>query len=277
MQQMDGYEQALKIHPADAEALRGELDAAIAAALTARNSGQNEQALALLLRAHHWVGNDPLLLRDTGVLEEQMKLYKDADDALMAAHTADPHDMVTVYALARAEMDLGHSAASGTWWRTYLAAKPEDASAHYAYGLLLEEANQSEEAAQEFETSIHIQALQVESYYRLGEIRREQGQSDLAAVLYRKALARAPNHAGALTGLGILAFQARQYEQANRYLQQAIAAAPAFQTAHYYHGLTLARLGDRRQAQFELQLAVTLANRQNLQGASHSRQLATVP
>ena len=274
---MDACERTLGSQPADEQARASERDAAIAAALAARRDGKPEQALAFLLRAHKWVGDDAVLLLDTGVLEEQMKLYKDANAALQAAHAADTQQPRILYALARVEMDLGQTAASGDTWRAYLADCPQDASAHYGYGLLLEEADQTEKAAAEFVQSIAIQPQQIESYYRLGDIRREQGAAARAAELYGKALARDPKHPGALTGLGILAFQAKRYSEAGQDLAQAVAYAPDFQTARYYYGLTLAKLGEPDKAQAELKTAIALANRQNQQNATRGRELASTP
>lgn len=274
---MDGFEQALAADPQSPAARNGEREAAIAAALSARQEGRPEQALALLLRARRWLGPDAVLLLDTGVLEEQMKLWKDAEAALRQAQAADPANLKARYALARVEMDLGQTEASAGEWRAYLALCPGDASAHFGYGLLLEETGETDAAAAEFERSVALRPAQVESYYRLGKIRSEAGKTDQAAVLYGEALARDPKHAGALTGLGVLAFQAKHYDEAERDLGQAVLNAPGFQTARYYHGLALRRLGRPEEAAAELKLAAELAEQANRDSASKGRELAAAP
>jgi Flp pilus assembly protein TadD len=66
-------------------------------------------------------------------------------------------------------------------------------------------------------------------------------------------LARDPNHAGALTGLGELAFREKEYSTAERLLANAEKSDPHYTRPHYYRGLSLARLGRNEEAQHELE------------------------
>ena len=50
--------------------------------------------------------------------------------------------------------------------------------------------------------------------------------------------------ATALTEQGTQAYQAKQYEEAKQYFEQAVAAAPQSGPAHYNYGLALNALGD---------------------------------
>ncbi len=52
--------------------------------------------------------------------------------------------------------------------------------------------------------------------------------------------------------------------------------APDFQTARYYHGLTLAKLGRKEESAKEMALAVHLADEQNAR-KDESRRLAEQP
>ncbi len=52
------------------------------------------------------------------------------------------------------------------------------------------------------------------------------------------------SQATALTEQGTQAYQAHQYEEAKRYFEQAVAAAPQSGPAHYNYGLALNALGD---------------------------------
>jgi tetratricopeptide (TPR) repeat protein len=261
--QLGASEAILKQHPNDSQAQQAEVTAAIAAALKAKSAGRNEDALAFLLRAKYWVPDDPELLLDTGIQEESMQLYKDADATLSEARRLRPDHLKTLYAIARVKMDLGQIQASEEAWREYLDKRPDDASAHYGYGVLLQMLQRSEDARAQFLKSVELSPQQAESYYRLGELARESGNMQQAKGYYEQALAHAPKHAGALTGLAILAYQAHQYEEAEAELEKAIAASPDFQTAHYYHGLTLAKLGMKKESQAELDLAVQITNEQN--------------
>lgn len=274
--QLDVFEAILKRQPKEPVARQGEVATAITAALNAKRAGRNEEALNILLRAKYWVPDDPELLLDTGIQEESMQLYKDADASLAEAQRFRPGDLKTLYAIARVKMDLAQTGASEEAWRSYLNQRPEDASAHYGYGVLLQMLQRSNEARAQFLKSIELSPQQAESYYRLGELARDEGDSPQANIYYKQVLTHNPSHAGALTGLAIIAYQARQYEEAEEELEKAIAASPDFQTARYYHGLTLAKLGRKKESQSELDLAIQMAREQNAR-TDQIKQLSAQP
>lgn len=273
-EQMQQSEQILSLHPEDSAARTNESSTAIALALDARRQGHLEEALSYLLRADKWVPKDATLLLDTGVLEEQMHLYNDSDKALTEAYRIEPDNLKILYAMARVKMDLGQLQASESAWKLYLQRRPEDASAHYGYGLLLLFNGQPQLAQAQFETSLTLDPHQAESRYRLGEIARNEGDMTQAQNDYRDALAIDPRHPGALTGIGILEFQAKLYQQAANDLKQAVEIAPTFQTAHYYYALCLKRLGDNAASEKQMAIAVQLANDLNSQ-KDDRRHLAT--
>ena len=76
----------------------------------------------------------------------------------------------------------------------------------------------------------HPSRLSREVPYRkdLHEVRRVS-----FASLFRKALERDPTHGGALTGMGIRSFRARDYAKAEQYLAAAEKTAPDYGPAHY--------------------------------------------
>jgi len=260
---LDAYEQILKLHPHDDSATKGEVTTAIEEALEAKQAGKNDLALAFLLRANYWVPDDAELLTDTGIQEQAMNLTADADAALTKAQQLRPGNPKTLYALARVKMDLNQTQASEEAWQAYLAQRPDDASAHFGFGVLLQMLQRMDQARAEFQKSIKLSPQQSESYYRLGEIARNAGQDIEAKQYYDQAIEHGPAHAGAWTGLGILAFNAKKYDEAERDLEKAVQLAPDFQPARYYHGLTLARLGRKNDSEKELAVAVQLADAEN--------------
>ena len=109
---------------------------------------------------------------------------------------------------------------------------------------------------------IALQPVQTESYYQLGQIALDEHRDADADGLFQRTLARSATHGGALTGEGELAYRRKDYAQAKVYLKRAVEAAPEYQPAHYYLGLTLNRLGDAAESARELKVAEALTAKQ---------------
>ena len=114
-------------------------------------------------------------------------------------------------------------------------------------------------ARAEFERSIQLQPVQTEAYYQIGQIELDLHHDEKAEPLFRKVLARDPTHGGALTGMGIIAFRAKDFATSERQLAAAQKTAPDYGPAHYYRGLALAKLGRKQEADAELLRATELA------------------
>ena len=268
-QARDAFEMALGSDPTNAEARKGEVETSIKLALAARSGHDMDGALADLVRAQKLVPQDPSLLLDLGILEDEMELYRDADKALGAALNLQPGDLKTIYAVGRVKLDLQQLPLAEKYMREYLKARPEDASAHYGLGRILQMGQRSAEAGQEFERSIQLRPQQTESYYQLGVIELDSGRFGQALSYFNQVLAGNPTHGGALTGAGQAEYRQKQYDRATGYLKRAVAAAPDYQPAHYYYGLTLARLGQKEESGRELAIAAKLADEQNRKEAQH--------
>ncbi|MDQ2840568.1 MAG: tetratricopeptide repeat protein [Acidobacteriota bacterium] len=239
---------------------------AIGTALQKRAAGDQEGALLTLQTALNQSPHDVTLLRDVAVQALQLKRLKLADSVAREAHTLDPADLETLYALARIESEEDLFLASRKDFETYLAARPADASAHYGLGHLLQRNQDVDGATAEFQRSIELQPVQTESYYQLGQIALDGHHDSEAKLLFERTLTRAPQHGGALTGLGILAYREHQYGQAQVFLERAISTSPDYQPAHYYLGLALNRLGQKERSEQQMTLAKELAEK--LQGKS---------
>ena len=259
---MDRFETVLAIDLRDKDAREGELAAATELAMSARRENNQDAALKVLEHARTRLPDEPKLLLDLGIQATEMGLLPEANDSLQAAQKLDASDPDILYALARLEMQQQHLRAAEADLRAYLAARPDDASAHFGLGKVLEVAQRTTEARAEFERSIQLQPAQTESYYELGQLELEMQHDAQAAPLFQKVLARDATHGGALTGMGIIAFRSKDYAQAQQYLARAEKTAPDYQPAHYYRGLALARLGQKDESQRELQIAADLDRKQ---------------
>ena len=268
-QARDLFEQILQADPTNAEAGEGMSTSTERLALSARASGRMDDALADLLRAEKVEPKNLRVLYDLGILEDEMHLYKDADSVLDQLVSIEPDEPNVLYARARVKLDLGQLDAAKQEMLAYLKIRPLDASAHYGLGRIYLQGLEFDKARAELQESIRIQPRQSEAYYQLGQTDVEQNDYKDAIDLFQKTLARDAQHGGALTGLGIAYFKLKQYVNANEWLTKAIHAAPSYQPAHYYLGLTLARLNRADDSRRELQMAAALADKDNQQSASH--------
>jgi tetratricopeptide (TPR) repeat protein len=239
------------------------VSAAEATAIQQRAHGDRDGALATLLSAKAEVPHSFPLLLDLSILEDELRLLRDADRDIHEARSIHPEDLKALYAEARVKMDLQDMPSAEQDMRAYLKARPEDATAHYGLGRILQITQRSDDAKAEFERSIALAPNQAESYYQIGQMALDNGDYALAQQECRKALEHDPKHGGALAALGITAFRRKQYGEAIQSLQAAIAAAPEYQPAHYYYGLALAKTGQKEASEHELKIAAQMANEQN--------------
>jgi tetratricopeptide (TPR) repeat protein len=239
------------------------VSAAEGTAIQQRAHGDRDGALATLLSAKGEAPHSFPLLMDLSILEDELRLLRDADRDIHEARSIHPEDLKALYAEARVKMDLQDMPSAERDMRAYLQARPEDATAHYGLGRILQITQRVDDAKAEFERSIELAPNQAESYYQIGQMALDNGDYVLARQECGKALEHDPKHGGALTALGIAAFRQKQYGEAIQSFQAAIAAAPEYQPAHYYYGLALAKSGQKEASEHELNVAARMADEQN--------------
>ncbi len=79
-----------------------------------------------------------------------------------------------------------------------------------------------------------------------------------AAKNFHHVLDQDPKHSGALASLGRVEFEQKHYAEASDLLQRAIANDDSLREAHYYLGLTYARMGRTPESDQELRKATQL-------------------
>ncbi len=271
---MDHFETTLAIAPQDGIARAGELHAATALALQAKSAGNPQAALLCLEHAAERLPDNVDLLTDIGLVSSDLHLYRRADRALTHALALDPKNTRALYAAGRVATEAQHLPEAERYLRAYLALKPDDATAHFGLGHVLAMELSTAGAKAEFERSIALQPAQSESFYQLGLLAANARDDAQAATLFRKTLARNPAHGGALTGLGQIAYRRHDYSAAQTSLKAAVKAAPDYQPAHYYLGLTLARLGQAAASTHELDTANELTRQQQSKAAPEPSEAA---
>lgn len=273
----EAYEQLLHADPANAQLQAAYVQASEQLTLQARAHGAADDALKTLLHARELVPNNARLLFDLGMIEEEMHLLFDADQALAQAEILAPTEPDVIYAVARVKMERGDLAAAQTRMEAYLKLRPTDASAHFGLGRVLQLGLQFEAARAEFLRSIELQPAQTESYYELGDLALKQGDFDEALTRFNKTLERDPHHGGALEGAGEASFKKKNYAQAQEFLRRAIEAAPNYAPSHYYLGLTLARLAQKEESARELDRANQLSEAEKKNSTNRIQQANPQP
>jgi len=250
--------EALRIDPA-----RGDASSALVRILqdqaqAAATTGDSKTALALLMEARKYAPDNPDVQLELGTIELKLSLWQDAAEAFQRTLRLRKNDPLALYDLGRAFMGLLDYEDARQQFARYVAVRPDDASGYCALGMTLAALQRAPEARDQFERSIALAPEQTESYFRLGLIDLDAKDLDEADKNLRLALARKPKDARALSALGNVAFEQKRYSEAIDLLQQAIAGDDSLREAHYYLGLTFARVGRKQEAEDQLQIATRL-------------------
>ena len=227
-------------------------------ARAAVGSGDYAKALLPLTEAEKYAPENPDIQFELGTVELEMSLWENAAANFQKVLKLRPNDALARYNLGRAFMASSKFEEARQQFARYVEARPDDASGHCALGMTLAALEQTSEAKQQFERSIALAPDQTESYFRLGLVDLNAKNLDEASTNLRQALGRDPKHAGALSALGRVAFQQKRYPEAIDLLQRAIASDDSLREAHYYLGLTFARVGRAQEADSQLQIATRL-------------------
>jgi hypothetical protein len=97
-----------------------------------------------------------------------------------------------------------------------------------------------------------------ETNFALGNLRLAQGNTAAAKSFYHAVLTIAPHHKGVLNNLGVVAFQADQYIEAETWFRRAEDVDPRNAKTHFLLAKTLLARNDRKAARAEIDAAIDL-------------------
>ena len=259
--------EALRIDPARTDASAALVQVLRDQSQTAMAAGDSGRSLALLREARNYGPENPDVQFDLGTMALQLSLWRDAIAAFEQTLKLRQNDPVALYSLGRAFLGEWRFEEARQQFARYVEARPDNASGHCALGMTLAALENTQEAREQFERSIVLAPEQTESYFRLGLIELNTKDLDEAATNFRLVLTRDSRHAGALSAFGRVAFEQKHYSEAIDLLRRAIGSDDSLREAHYYLGLTFARLGHREEADSQLQIAIRLEHEE----AQHRR------
>lgn len=257
-QAISEFEEVLRLDPARQDIREKLIELLRAEARESVNAGNPEKALASLLQARKLTPDRLDIQFELGMVTLRMSLYADSMEAFQKVLAARANDTPALYGLGRAQMGAGKFLDAKTTFSGYVHDRPTDPSGHYALGLALQVLQENRDARTQFEQSITLRPAQTESYFRLGVIDLDDNDWEAAARNFQSVLDRDKNHAGALAGMGRVEFQRKHYQNAVDLLQRAVGADPLLREAHYFLGLTYARLNRKEDSDRELETAARL-------------------
>lgn len=264
--------EALRLDPSRNDAAAALVHTLEEQAQTASESGNWDAALRALKDARNYAPDDPDVQYEFGMIALQLSLNEDAVEAFRRTLKLRNHDALAVYNLGRAFMELSKFEDARLEFADYVKIRPDDPSGYCALGMTLAASERSKDAREEFERSIALAPQQTEPYYRLGLLDLESEDYDAARTNLQHALDREPKNAAALTALGRIEFAQKHYLEAVASLQQAVANDTSLREAHYYLGLTFARLGRKQESTEQLKIATDLEHEE----AQHRRTILRI-
>jgi cytochrome c-type biogenesis protein CcmH/NrfG len=97
-----------------------------------------------------------------------------------------------------------------------------------------------------------------ETLFALGNLRFAQNDPSAAQSFYRSVLNLDPDHKGAFNNLGVIAFDAKEYGEAEKWFRHAEDVDPRNAKTHFLLAKTLLAKNDRRTARVEIDTAIGL-------------------
>jgi len=170
-----------------------------------------------------------------------------------AIYHADYHSMLGNLLLERGQVNeaVAH-------FQKALALQPDEAMAHYNFGVALVQKGQIDEAIGQYQEALRLEPDHADAHNNLGEALDEKGQTDEAIRQYQEALRLKPDHADAHNNLGAALDEKGQTDEAIRQYQAALRLKPGHAEAHNNLGLALGRKGQTDEAIRHYQEALRL-------------------
>ena len=159
-------------------------------------------------------------------------------------------------AAAEADESQGSYSLAITEYRQVLALEPDRPGVHYRLGRTLlarssqgTSAQDTADAAKEFEQELQRDPTNANAAYELGELRRKGGQFDEAQRLFESALKNYPNFEEAHLGLASVLLSLQKPELALPHLRTAVELNPQSEVGWYRLGQVQKALGNAGEQQ----------------------------
>src|ERR1700722_14656119 len=228
---------------------------------------RDSKAVEVAMELNRLYPDDPEILYQTG------KIYGNfAFLTMQKLAEVAPSSVWRQKGAAEADESQGSYSLAVTEYRQVLVLEPDRPGVHYRLGRTLlarsyqgTSAQDTAEAAKEFEQELQRDPTNANASYELGEIRRKGGQFDEAEKLFEAALKNYPNLEEAHLGLASVLLSLQKPELALPHLHQAIELNAQNEVAWYRLGQVQKALGntaDQQRALAEYRRLHDKANQQ---------------
>ena len=194
--------------------------------LIASEAGQHEAAAALIVKAIHLRGPEPVYCSNLGVALSRQGKQEEAIACYRQALRMLPGDAKTHARLGRSLMSQGRLQQAAEAFRDSARLAPDAAETHFDLGNTLHAAGQYEEAAQSYQRALACRPDHAEACHNLGVTRTLQQRITEAAAAYEQAVRIRPDYAEPHNNLGMLMQALGSDERALHHYRQALKFAP---------------------------------------------------
>ncbi|MBQ0051485.1 MAG: tetratricopeptide repeat protein [Treponema sp.] len=104
---------------------------------------------------------------------------------------------------------------------------------------LYQKFNQTEDALKEFLLLTKLEPTNAENYFNCGKIYEQKNRADMALGFYQKAIKFNRKHVKAHAAMGLTLFRSKQFAEAKKEIDTAIALSPETYSTYYYLGKIL--------------------------------------
>jgi tetratricopeptide (TPR) repeat protein len=212
---------------------------------------RDSKAVEVAMELNRLYPDDPEILYQTGKIYGNFAFLTMQKLAEVAPSSVWRHQ-----AAAEADESQGSYSLAVTEYRQVLVLEPDRPGVHYRLGRTLlarsyqgTSAQDTAEAAKEFEQELQRDPSNANAAYELGEVRRKSGQFDEAQKLFEAALKNYPNFEEAHLGLASVLLSLQKTELALPHLLKAIELNPQNEVAWYRLGQLQKALGNTAEQQ----------------------------
>jgi len=139
-----------------------------------------------------------------------------------------------------------------------IAARPDEAEAHYNLGTLYLRRNDLAAARTHLENALELKPNHAEAWNNLGMVAAQQGNPGEALKDFKQSLALRPNYTVALLNLGNLYRRQGRYGEAEELLSHALRVEPDSPEANYSLAMVFAQQEENARAEQSFQRALVL-------------------